>query len=73
MGGVAQPGDHRLAGFLFDLADTIFELQPMRGDIASGQRRVDGAQLPHQCSARLFVDSAASGPVILWQGFDRPA
>ncbi len=49
----AHPGDHCLAGFLLDLADTILELQAMCGDVASRQRRVDGAQLPTR-AARAF-------------------
>lgn len=35
---IAPQADHGFAGFLFDLADTIFELQPVLRNLASRQR-----------------------------------
>ena len=58
---------------LLDLADAIFELQAVLGDVARRQRRRDGAQLAHQGRTRLLVNRPAGSSVILRQRRDRPA
>src|SRR5690606_33932104 len=69
---VAAQTDHSLAGLLLNLADTIFELETMLGDIARRQRGLDGAELADQSRTRLLIDRAPRGPVVLRQRRDRP-
>src|SRR6185312_3565267 len=69
--GQFQPGDHGFAGFLLDLADAIFELQAVLGDIARRQRRIEAAQLPHERGPRLLVNSSPCGAIVFGKGLDR--
>src|SRR5690606_9091598 len=65
--------DDGLAGFLFDLADAIFELQAVLGDVARRQWGRDGAQLSDQGRTRLLVDGPPGRPIILRQRRDGAA
>jgi hypothetical protein len=64
-------GDDGFAGFLLDLADSILELETVRGDVAGSQRGLDGAQLADQRRARLLIDRTTGRPVVLRQGGNR--
>ncbi len=48
---------HRLG---FDLADRVFERQPLARDVRLRERRIDAAQLRHQGRARPLVERPAS-------------
>ena len=66
-------GDHGLARLLLDLADAIFELEAVGGDVARGERRRDGAQLADERGPSLLVNGAARLAVVLRQSLHRPA
>ena len=68
----SELGDDGFAGLLLDLADAVFELQAMRGDVAGRERRLDGAKLADERRARLLIDRATGRPVVLGQGLQPP-
>ena len=48
-----------LRGFRLDLADRLFQRQPLAGDVGFVERRIDAAQLADQRGARALIQRTA--------------
>jgi len=49
-----------LGRFRFDLANSLFQRQPLAGDLGFGKRRLNAAQLRDQRSARPLIERTAA-------------